>query len=320
MKVARYDVGGIVRIDDITPPERGAADLLIKTKACALCSGELMDWYMDRKAPHVLGHEVCGTVSESYNSSFPVGSLVATHHHVACERCAECRRGAHVHCKQWKSTKIVPGGMSEQFVIPSANLPDTHIVDDLKPTDAALVEPIACVYKSVMRAMPNELKRAAVVGLGSFGLLHCLVLRKEGLHPIGIEPNASRRKWADDLGIDAVETTDEKFEYVWVCPGSESAVRSALELAAPNARIVMFAPLPPQSPIPLDFEELYFRDLQIFFSYSAGPHDIQAALFALREKAVKAEDVVSHFISLDEVPRAYAAMKRRDILKAMVVF
>jgi Zn-dependent alcohol dehydrogenase len=35
---------------------------------------------------------------------------------------------------------------------------------------------------------------------------------------------------------------------------------------------------------------------------------------------LKAEQVVSHFVTLDELPRAYHAMRMGEILKAMVVF
>ncbi|MFN8138479.1 MAG: alcohol dehydrogenase catalytic domain-containing protein [Fimbriimonadales bacterium] len=320
MKAARYYAGGDIRIEEVCLPEHSGGDLVLSNVACALCSGELMSWYMDRKAPTVIGHEVCGIVEHSFDSRFPVGSLVIPHHHAACERCPACKRGAHVHCAQWKATRLIPGGMSEKCIVPSQNLADCHVADDLSAQDAALAEPIACVYKSVMRGRPVSGARAAVIGLGSFGLMHSLVLKREGLVPVGIELRPERRGWAEKLGIAAVEKTDEKFEFIWVCPGSEEALRLALSIATPNASVVMFAPFAPESPLSLDFEALYFTDLKICFSYSAGPHDMQAALFALREKVITATQVVSDFISLEELPQAYEAMKRGEILKPMVMF
>ena len=70
----------------------------------------------------------------------------------------------------------------------------------------------------------------------------------------------------------------------------------------------------------MDFTELYFRDISLIPSYSAGSSDTSEALKILREGAVCAEQVVSDFVTIDELPKAYEAMKKGEILKAMVVF
>jgi L-iditol 2-dehydrogenase len=81
----------------------------------------------------------------------------------------------------------------------------------------------------------------------------------------------------------------------------------------------MFAPLPPAEPLKVP-QDAYFRDLKIVHSYSCGPDDTTAALEILRENGLWAEQVVSDFVTLDELPDRYQRMKRGDILKAMVVF
>jgi hypothetical protein len=57
MKLARYVGGGRIEIRDEPEPTLPPGGLIVKTEASGLCSGELMDWYMERKVPHVLGHE-----------------------------------------------------------------------------------------------------------------------------------------------------------------------------------------------------------------------------------------------------------------------
>src|SRR5438132_13023667 len=117
MKLARYTGGGEIAIVDEPMPICPPGGLLIKTEACGLCSGELMDWYMDRKVPHVLGHEVAGIVIESQDDRFPVECRVFPHHHAPCLACSFCARGLYVHCEQWKRTKLLPGGMAEFFAV-----------------------------------------------------------------------------------------------------------------------------------------------------------------------------------------------------------
>src|SRR4051794_26553745 len=152
MKLARYIGGGQIAILDEPAPTCPPGGLLVKTEASGLCSGELMDWYMDKKVPHVLGHEVAGIVVESQDDRFQVGSRVFPHHHAPCMQCSYCQKQLHVHCEQWKRTKLIPGGMAEYFAVAPENLTDTIEVSELRAIDAALIEPLACVVKSITNA------------------------------------------------------------------------------------------------------------------------------------------------------------------------
>lgn len=328
MRVARYIGNGNVAIVDEPTPACPPGGLLVRTEACGLCSGELMAWYMDRKVPHVLGHEVAGIVEASEDDRFPIGSRVFPHHHAPCLQCERCRQGNYVHCDQWKRTKLQPGGMADLFAVGAENLNDTIHVDDLRPIDAALIEPLACVVKSVygvtvlrssgLSGEPNTATpRTAVLGLGVMGLMHALLLAPT---VVGYDLNPGRLEWARAQGIDArhPEQTEEA-DVVFVCPGSQAAFDSALRMVAPGGTIVMFAPLGPGEDLRVP-QEAYFKDVRIHNSYSCGPDDTPAAADALRNGVVRAEQVVSDFIGMDELPAAYQAMKRGDILKPMVVF
>jgi threonine dehydrogenase-like Zn-dependent dehydrogenase len=160
MKVAKLYSFNDIRIEDIPVPEIGPGDALIKTKASGICSGDVMPWYIEKKAPLVLGHEPAGEIVElgsslvRHPSSFSVGDRVFTHHHAPCLVCRYCRRGDHVQCETWKNTKIVPGGISEYILIPEINLKnDTlKLPDNVSFEDGTLVEPTACVLKGIKRA------------------------------------------------------------------------------------------------------------------------------------------------------------------------
>lgn len=321
MKVVRYHKGGEVRIEDAPMPAPSPGELLVKTAACGLCSGELMQWYMDRKAPHVLGHEVSGWVEESTDPRFPPGSLVFAHHHANCGECDECLRGDEVHCKAWRDSRLDPGGMSEYFRVPSANLLDTWVVDGLRPADAALVEPLACVVKSISRSGLKKGSRVAVLGLGSLGLMHMLVLRHLGVQAVGLEPREERLGWAESLGLHGfAEPPGGEFDLIFILPGNAAAIAAGVAMLAPGGRALLFAPLHEGDENPLDLTELYFKDISLVPSYSCGRSDTAAAIDLLRKGVISAERVVSHFVSLPELPGAYEAMRKGEILKAMVVF
>jgi L-iditol 2-dehydrogenase len=274
-----------------------------------------MAWYMDRKLPHVLGHEVAGIVMESGDPRFPVGSRVFPHHHAPCLQCEYCARSMYTRCEQWKRTKLQPGGMAEYFAVSAENLNDTHVVSDLRAIDAALIEPLSCVAKAIGMTTggPTE-PRTAVIGLGFMGLLHALILK--GCHAFDLNP--SRLEWAQQQGV---ITLDEAAVYdrIIVMPGSQAAFDRAYAMSDQQAEICLFAPLPPDQDLKVP-GAAYFRDLRIFNAYSAGPPDSVQAIAWLREGRIRAEQVVTEFIPLSDLPRAYRAMRDGEILKPMVVF
>ncbi len=317
MKLARYIGSGQIEIQEEALPVCPQGGLVVKTEASGLCSGELMDWYMDRKIPHVLGHEVSGIVIESHSEEFPVGSRVFVHHHAPCLACEACLRRAYVHCSTWKSTKLRPGGMAEYFAVVPDNLTDTIIVDDLRPQEVALIEPLACVVKCLWRMRYQPGQSGAVVGLGVMGLLHLLLMPGA----VGYDLNPLRREWAQNLGLEVGTLAEHRrFEKVVVCPGTAVALDWGLNHLMPQGTLGLFAPLPPGEAIGLDLEKFYFEDINLVASYSCGPDDTMQAVEILRAGLIRAEQVVSHFISLDELPAMYQEMKSGRIVKPMVQF
>lgn len=48
MRTARLYSFGDIRIEDEPVPDVGPYDALIKTKACGICSGDVMPWYIEK--------------------------------------------------------------------------------------------------------------------------------------------------------------------------------------------------------------------------------------------------------------------------------
>jgi L-iditol 2-dehydrogenase len=207
--------------------------------------------------------------------------------------------------------------MAESFAVSAENLTDTHVVDDLAPVDAALIEPLACVAKSLARLRhAYDPDRIRVIGLGSMGLLHMLALPGAW----GCDVSPARLRWAERQGLKVARPEElTPGAAVFVCPGSQSAFETGLKLLEPGGELVMFSPLGPDEQLTVP-QGAYFADATIHSSYSCGPDDSRLAIRWLREGRVRAQQVVSDFIALDELPRAYLAMRAGEILKAMVVF
>jgi len=239
MKVAKLYSFNDIRIEDIPVPEIGSGDALIKTKASGICSGDVMPWYIEKKAPLVLGHEPAGDIVQVGDNvtSFNPGDRIFTHHHAPCLLCRYCKRGDYVQCETWKNTKIIPGGISEYILIPEINLKnDTlKLPDNVSFEDGTLVEPTACVLKGLKRITPPFLsmsrwlraidplskgrskegllshRTVLVIGLGVMGQLNILIARRFGAgRIIGADKVPYRLMKAKEFGAnDVIDVSKE---------------------------------------------------------------------------------------------------------------
>jgi L-iditol 2-dehydrogenase len=322
-----YDVDDI-RIEERPVPELRDGDVLVQAMASGICSGDVMAWYIRRKAPLVLGHEPAGVVAEVYGESpFAVGERVFVHHHAPCFQCRACLRGEYVQCLTWRATKIDPGGIAEYFRVPRENLRDTLVLPpSVSFADASLIEPLACVLKSLRRSGLRAGDRCYVIGLGVMGLLHVLAAVAIGAEVVAGDFIAERREIAQRNGATAVHPDDARRLLgdgadVVVCgPGTSSAMQVAVEMAAPGGTVVMFTPFPPEVPVAIDSQRFYFGDLRVVASYSCGPEDTRASLEMIEREIVTAEKVGATLVSLADVPEAYRALAESRIVKPIVVF
>ena len=196
------------------PKLQGDDEILVRTAACGICSGDLMAWYLEKKVGTVLGHEVVGWAVEVGRKvkNIRPGDLVFFHHHAACRECDNCLGGEFVHCAAWRSSKIDPGGMAEWIRVPGNIVKnDAFTVNDLTPEQAIFIEPLGCSLKAMERILGLvETRPVLVVGCGVMGMLNLMAALSLGADPvIAVEPDAERRRLAAGFGADVVLSPEE---------------------------------------------------------------------------------------------------------------
>jgi len=336
-RAAEYFGSGEVRVHDVPLPPPADGELTVRVTACGICASETLRWYADSKAPFVLGHEPVGeVVALGATAPFAIGQRVFVHHHAPCMHCRQCRRGDYVQCQTWRSSKLYPGALSQFMTVPRGNVAHDVLAvpDDVSDERATLIEPLATVVKSVRRSGLRAGDRVLVVGLGAMGMLHMLVARQRGAATIfGAERSQFRLSKAATFGADkAVDigaaplrdqimhaTGGEGAEIVFVTPGSLEALQSAITCVARGGTLVMFTPLPPHERWPLDVNELFFKDINVVSSYSAGPDDTRAAL-ELLTGGLPVDGLFTHRFGLEDVAKAYAALKDAEASLKVVVY
>ena len=338
MKVARlYDYLDI-RIEDEPIPEVGPREALVRMRACGVCSGDVVAWYIRKKAPLVFGHEPSGEIVEVGRevTAFRPGQRVFVHHHAPCLQCPACARGEFVQCPVWKQTNLRPGGMSEYFLVPQTNLEnDTlEIPEHVSFADASLVEPTACVVKSLRRAGNVQGATVLVIGLGVMGQLHVLLARAAGAARIlAADLVEARCAHARGLGADLVwnaaqvdlvaaladATNGQGADIVIAGPATVQALETGLACAARGGTVVQFMGTLPGEKLARDTFDYYFRELRLVPSYSCGPPDTRAALRLISAGIVRAEQLVTRVFPLEQAGMAYEhAATNTNAIKTLV--
>lgn len=317
-------------LEQVDVPRPGPGEMLVRIRACGICGSDLMSWYVEQKAPFVFGHEPTGDVVAvgSRVTAFRPGQRVVLHHHAPCLECDICLRGDVVHCPVWRKQALTPGGMAEYAVVAEQSVRhDTHVLPESVSYEAGtLVEPVACVAKALTRAGFTGGMRVLVIGLGFTGQLFGFLLRHGRAAFIAgadaVEPRLTMAKehWADEIiNVTAGHVPDAAFDLVVVTPGSAKAIAAGVSAVRNGGTLLLFAPSTPGQPVPFPVDELFFREVNIVTSYSAGPADTRTALEHVVRGDVPADVLISHQFPLADAARAYeTAHDVHNALKVIV--
>lgn len=325
-RAAVFHGPGDLRLEEVPLPPLRAGEMLLRIRACGLCPGEVMDWYLARKAPVPLGHEPVGEVVEVTDGvAFRPGDRVFVHHHAPCLTCRACRRGDHVHCATWRPRRLTPGGLAVYAVAhaPAPAADALRLPASLSDDAATFIEPLACVVKSVRRARLRPGDRVLVLGLGVMGLLHLLVIRATARPSLLIAADRvpERVEGAAQFSDAVVDTSTRPLveevaritdgpgaDVVIVGPGTVEALEAGRRCVAPGGTLVIFTPTPPDEVWPLPAHDVFFNETTIVPSYSAGPDDTREALRLLTD-GLPVESLITHRLPLDRAAEGYALIR-----------
>ncbi len=339
MRVARLYAWNDVRIEEQRIPDIGPGEALVRIEACGVCGSDALRWYVEEKAPVVLGHEPAGTIVElgAGVESLRIGDRVFVHHHAPCGECAECARGLWSSCATWRATRLDPGGFSEYARVMATNVErDTLVLPpDIDFDSATFIEPVACCLRAVRRkGALREGDAIAIVGLGAMGLVMVQLARTFGASVIAASDFvADRRERARLAGaaaaVDPRETSlrdavrdltgGRGADVVIVCPPVDAAFHDGIAAAAPGARVVCFTPRAPDQPLMIRQSFLYFREITLAQSYSCGPDETREALELLVARRIDVASLVTHREPLAGVGEALErAAGKRDGIRSIV--
>jgi L-iditol 2-dehydrogenase len=338
VRVAMYYNNRDLRLEEMSVPQIGPGELLIRIEASGICGSDVMEWYRREKVPLVLGHEIAGEVVEVGEGvqHYKEGDRISASHHVPCNTCRYCLKGHHTVCETLRQTHFDPGGFAEYVRLPAINV-DRGVYplpDNVSFEEATFIEPLACVFRSLRKARFQPGETVLVVGSGIAGLLHVHLAKALGAACIvATDIVESRLKAARKLGADVVFDAREDVpsrlkevnngwlaDLVLVCTGARSAQIQGMESVERGGTVLFFAPTDPGVTVPLSVNELFFRnDITLTTSYAGSPGDHVEALELIRLRRLRVKEMVTHRFGLAEIGEGFKlVVEARDSIKVII--
>jgi L-iditol 2-dehydrogenase len=317
----------------------GEGEVRLSLIACGLCGTDLFK-LNHGFAPEgsVLGHELVGEVVAvgPGDVAFGVGDRVVVPHHVACGTCALCRRGSRTLCPVFKENLFDPGGFCESLVVGRRAVDQAmrRVPEGIGDAAATFLEPAACVLRGIDKAaLPAERPVSVVLGAGSMGLLHLLVLRAvaPSSHVIMVDPITERQLLARELGAaegvapEAVGRTVREItdglgaDAVFDTVGGAALLRGALEVVRPGGTVVLFAHAGDGETADFELNAVFKNERRVVATYSGSLDEQNRIADLLFRGALDPSTLVSHTMPLSRLAEAVATARRREALKILVV-
>ena len=320
MRVARSVGVREVRVEQEPDPQAGAGEVVCRVLACGVCGSDVLDAWVARKVPAVLGHELAAEVEQVGGglAGVAVGDRVVVHHHAPCGECRRCRRGHETLCERFRSTRLQPGGFAERVRIPADLVDELLPLDGLDPERATFVEPLACVLRAFDRCGLRAGDSLLVVGTGTSGLLAVAAAHARAVEVVWVrEPRPDRLQRALELG--AERHGNELVDVAMVCTTKPDAIAAGFRAVAPGGVLCLYAPPDPGQALGLDGHALYVGEVDVCASYSAGPRDMRAALELIATGRVDPAPLVTHRLPLERTGDALELARRGEAVKALVL-
>ena len=337
--IVKYeDTAGAVKVMDRPKPQVGNDDVLVGIKATGICYSDMSivkGEYKGRKPvpiPVILGHEASGIVSaigKNVRSVAP-GDRVAFEPMNGCGQCENCKRGFKNMCTDWSHVGITCDGTFAEFVAVPEILVH-RLGAAISFADAAVLEPLSLVARSLEHVVPVAGESAVIIGPGSVGLLHLQALKSSGVEKIiviGIDKDAKRFQIAESLGATRVVSLQREDPVKAVMDatdgrGADIVIETAnhpsvwdiiLDVVAAKGRISTFGLYPEARIKPIS---LLRKGATIYGDVALLPRHFMRAISWLETKKVSGEKLITKRFALDEVNEAFQTFYGGETVKVL---
>ncbi|HMK43794.1 MAG TPA: zinc-binding dehydrogenase [Dissulfurispiraceae bacterium] len=328
MRVAHLIRPGAIELCDLSEPQPGPGEVLLKVEAALTCGTDVKAFVRGHSLipmPGPFGHEFSGVIAKRGTGvrRFKEGDAVMSTHSAPCLACRYCKKKLHNLCERIMATKVL-GAFGEYLIVPS------HVVQQnmyLKPSklsfaEAAMLEPLSCVVHGQSGLEIRSDDVLLIIGTGPIGLLHMLLAKKRGARVIisGLEPErlALARRLGADLVVEAaagLSLAVEEFtggigaDIVVECTGQLDVWETSVNYVRRGGTVVLFGGCKSGCIVTYDTHRLHYDELTLKGIFHFTPRDVKEA-FGLLRNGFDVKALITETCPLSGISEVFARLSR----------
>lgn len=246
MKACVLEAKNNVVYKEIATPKPQNNEVLVKVKACGICSSDFDRVYGESAYfyPLVLGHEFSGEVVEcgkSVDTSY-LGKKVVVFPLLPCNECEFCKEKHYAQCSNYSYFgSRQNGAMAEYIAVPIWNL--KVIPNDMSCTIAAMCEPAAVAMHTIEKIENFENKTVCISGSGAIGIFCAIAAKNKGADVSFLVRNLAKKEFLESLGFTNFifnnDESEQAFDYLIECVGTNSSLTNCIKYVKSRGTIVI---------------------------------------------------------------------------------
>jgi L-iditol 2-dehydrogenase len=331
-----------VDVVDRPDPQPGHGEVLIRTRASALCRSDMSLYYGNPivggedagKGLVVPGHEPAGDVIELGPGvdGIAVGDRVAVYLAIGCGHCEHCLAGYRMLCAQWRCLGFdVDGGDADYLVVPAVNclpLPDGLSYE----AGALLTDMVGTQYHTQKVLDVSGATTLAVFGLGPMGAAGVLVGKARGARVIAVDIIEDRLALAASLGADeTVNSADgdvvarllelshgRGVDAAVDCSGAPAAQNAALDAACRHGAVAFVGESRETTINPSD--QIIRKLLRVVGGWYFPLWEYPEIARFVVDRKVPVDRLITHRFGIEDAEAAFGMFDRRETEKAVFVW
>ncbi len=346
MKAAVYQRPGLIEVREVSTPEVGPRDVLLRTRTVGICGSDL---HVYRKGLYgaqpgwIMGHEFCGEAVEvgADVSDATIGRRYTGFSVQFCGECFWCRSGQYRLCPHLFEHYTgfgERGAMAEYVLIKDARLDQNlfAIPASLSDDAAAVAEPLGTAAFALRRAKPADGDTIVVIGAGAIGNLLVQAIKSQvDAKVIVTEVSPHRAELALRVGadevidarrrdvIDAVRAATGQGRYAFGDSGMADIVFNAaaapptfaqsLDFVRSKGTVVLVGLA--EEPATADVSLIAYKDIRVVGVMGSAIAD---GIQLLEQGGVDVDPLITHQFSLTDADRAFRQAADPSSIKVLM--
>ncbi|MEM3062841.1 MAG: galactitol-1-phosphate 5-dehydrogenase [Nitrososphaerota archaeon] len=339
MRALVLEAPGVFKLkNDVPIPIPKNNEVLLRVKAVGICGSDIPRIMVTGAYHHPLipGHEFSGevvSVGKEVKEEL-IGMRATIYPLIPCNSCRWCKEGLYNLCNNYDYVgSRRDGAFAEYVCVPASNL--VHIPENVSFENAALTEPAAVAFHGLKNAGLKEGDKVVIFGAGTIGLILCQIAKLLGAGSILIVDIinqkleiAQKHGWAETIDASKVNVIKEissklphGADLVIDTSGTSIALHQAITIVRKHGRILLVGNAHDDIKIPQQsFDNILRCELHLIGTWNSIIHEEWKQIIQwMSSGEINVEPIITHRISLDELPKFIQLMYEKKIIYGKVL-